>query len=49
MLVASFPGGDVECSNGSMFIDLTYANLSFQLFINVNDWGVPTFHITQIK
>ena len=49
MLVASFPGGDVECSSGSMFIDLTYANLSFQLFINVNDWGVPTFHITRIK
>ena len=49
MLVASFPGGDVECSSGSMFIDLTYANLSFQLFIHVNDWGVPTFHITQIK
>lgn len=49
MLVASFPDGGVECSNGSMFIDLTYADQRFQLFINVNDWGVPTFHISQIK
>ena len=49
MLVASFPGGDVECSNGSMFIDLNYANQSFQLFINVDDWGVPTAHITRTK
>ena len=49
MLVANFPGGDVECSNGSMFIDLNYANQSFQLFINVSDWGVPTAHITRTK
>lgn len=49
MLVASFPDGGVECSNGSMFINLTYANQSFQLFINVNDWGVPTAQITRNK
>ena len=36
----------VDCT---MFIDLTYADQRFQLFINVNDWGVPTFHISQIK
>ena len=49
MLVASFPDGGVEYSNGSMFINLTYANQSFQLFINVNDWGVPTAQITRNK
>ena len=49
MLVANFPDGGVECSNGSMFIDLTYANQSFHLFINVDDWGVPTAHITRTK
>ena len=49
MLVADFPGGNVECSNGIMFIGLTYADQRFQLFININDWGEPTFHITKIE